>query len=60
MTKKHFIALAAAIAEARQRHGESPEVRYALADVTDAIARVAMATNPNFNREKFYEACGEE
>jgi hypothetical protein len=50
MSRKHFIALAAAVA--------------AIADpvnrrqVAELLADVCAAANPRFNRSRFYAACG--
>ena len=52
MTKKHFEALANALAKAR------PEIQtYDWLDCVSAIADVCKATNPRFDRQQFIEAC---
>lgn len=66
MTKKHFVALAAAL------KSSAPLDKGALNDDTDcalirqwrddcrAVASVCAQFNPNFNRAKFLKACGME
>lgn len=62
MSRKHFEQLAAAL---RLGHdairdntatGQDPEAL--LADVTHAIADACAASNPNFDRARFLQACG--
>ena len=54
MSRKHFIAIAAAILENREATDNT--------DVVDmmarAIADVCASTNPQFNRVRFLRACG--
>lgn len=60
MTKKHFIAIAASINDVRESCSDSPETVWALDEVSNNIADVCADTNPNFDRERFLEACGVE
>lgn len=49
MSKKHFVALAAALKQAK-----------ASQDVCSAVAGVCARSNINFNWSRFMEACGYE
>ena len=46
MTRKHFIALANAISESHN-----------LDELVDRVADVCAEANPNFDRQRFIEAC---
>lgn len=50
MSRKHFVQLAAAVASI-----VDPVNRRQIAEM---LAAVCAASNPRFNRQKFYEACG--
>ena len=50
MTRKHFRQMAEQIAKMLDR-------KSAL-DAAEAFAQIAAQTNPRFNRQKFYDACG--
>lgn len=53
MSKKHFEALAKAIRELRERHGDNiPAVA-----VVNAISRVCSDLGPNFKLRLFEQAC---
>lgn len=61
MTRKHYIAFAKAIRIVRDWvHAEDREARPENAVVAMAlnIADVLQADNPQFDRTRFYEACG--
>jgi hypothetical protein len=49
MSRKHFIALAAAVAAIAD-----PSDRR---NVAELLAEVCAAANPRFNRQRFYRAC---
>lgn len=51
MSRKHFKAFADAIAKAIAS-------REAKAEFCEIFCRIAIKTNPRFDRAKFYEACG--
>jgi hypothetical protein len=64
MTKKHFIALAAALMETRPgfvgyRKDCSDRMKVWFKDI-DTVADVCARFNPNFDRERFLAACGVE
>jgi hypothetical protein len=63
MTKKHFEALAAALAEQRVGFSLLPSLKNQHAqwcrDV-QAVANVCARFNPNFDRARFLKACGVE
>jgi hypothetical protein len=52
MTKKHFNALAAALASHRE---EIPSDAFCA--LVHDIAGVCKQSNPNFSRDRFFEAC---
>jgi len=54
MTRKHFIAIAAALKANR----ESASDKDAADSASRAIADVCAQTNPQFNRFRFLSACG--
>lgn len=68
MTRKHFKAIAAAIASARRDTFENPSVEasaaarigasMAVSSIILELAAVCAAENPNFDRLRFIEACG--
>jgi hypothetical protein len=63
MTRKHFEAIAAAIAAqaASTRHYPEQERQAALdsiGGIADAIADIAEQDNPRFARGRFLKACG--
>ena len=61
MTKKHFVALAAALEYDPDHWGDGREERHAqwLADV-DAVAQVCATFSTRFDRARFLAACGVE
>lgn len=56
MSRKHFIAIAAAIKALRQ--GADPEHLYPIDRVAEALADTFENFNPVFDRERFLTACG--
>ena len=63
MTKKHFEAIAAAIAQANMlygatQYGEQAPPRTVLETVANNLATICAAENPNFDRARFLRACG--
>lgn len=52
MTRKDFEAIAAIIAEVSATGGAGPEW------LAERFAEVAKATNPRFDRDRFFRACG--
>ena len=61
MTKKHFVALAAALREAGYSYPigiTTPETQHKR-DIL-AITAVCARFNPNFDRDRFLAACGVE
>jgi hypothetical protein len=50
MTRKHFVEFARAISEIK--HADDRK------RVAEIVANVCASINANFNRTKFYEACG--
>jgi len=64
MTKKHFKAIAAAVAQARDEAepapGEYGDPVAAIDTLAHALADVCRQTNPNFDRARFLSACGVE
>lgn len=59
MTRKHFRAIADAIARSRYGHDSSAE-RAAIDDTAVLIAYALADANPNFDRARFLRACGLE
>lgn len=58
MSKKHFAALAEELREALQSSQNQPEIRSAVERVIRGIAGVCAQFNGNFDRGRFYRACG--
>jgi len=59
MSRKHYIAVAAAINEVYRECGGSegkPEA-FAVLEVMSRIAKVFAADNPRFDTQRFYAAC---
>ena len=56
MSKKHFIAIAAALKA--MRLGASPEELATISSVAFALAFVFAGFNPLFDRQRFLDACG--
>lgn len=54
MTKKHFIAFAKYIKELPVKQYGAGERR----DMAEMVAKIAAQHNPNFNRARFFAACG--
>ena len=56
MTKKHFVAFAKHIASYGMTFNDDPDV----VNMRQAMAKMVIQVqdNPNFNKEKFLEACG--
>ncbi len=52
MSKKHFVALAKALAAHRAEISDN-----AFKSLVDDIADVCRATNANFDRQRFVDAC---
>lgn len=57
MTKKHFEAIAEAIALANKRDCQSPSEVAGVWFAAKAIAKVLKADNPRFDTHKFLMAC---
>lgn len=57
MTRKHFEAIAAAIAQ-EARIAPDPAAFFQTRMVASSIASSIAQFNPNFDREKFMDACG--
>jgi hypothetical protein len=56
MTKKHYIAIAAILAEAQE--ASWPNAPTAITAVTLDLARYFASDNPNFDPSKFFDAAG--
>ena len=56
MTKKHFIAIAAILADHHPVQGEAVDI--AFADTVTDLADYFGTVNPNFDRQRFLSACG--
>lgn len=56
-SKKHYIAVAATVAELLSLTVDCDE-RRGIEFLVVRLAEIYAADNPNFNREKFLEACG--
>lgn len=61
MTRKHFAAIASAIAEEYEMASaldekECEAVRAALASLAGSLGTVCKQSNPNFDRTRFYRA----
>ena len=58
MTKKHFIAIAAALKFARQEMDEGNTApKLVIDNLSEDIALICARTNPNFDRSRFLSAC---
>lgn len=53
MTRKHFNALAEALAQARRQSETGATAPELLDALEQAVADVCAATNPDFNRQRF-------
>ena len=60
MTSKHFVAIAAAIKDARRYNPNNACARQALDIAARNLAAECAASNPNFDRARFLAACGVE
>ena len=67
MSKKHYVAIAAAVAANASRigvrqpgHNIDAGYRQATEDLASALATIFASENPNFNRVRFLKACGLE
>jgi len=58
MTRKNYIALAAALSEARDRTRTTLGSGYVLSMATVTIANALAADNPRFDRARFFAAAG--
>lgn len=62
MTKKHFEAIAALLANANlavvDEHGNPQAADIVMADLCYAMADTFAAENPRFDRHRFLTACG--
>ena len=62
MARKHFIAIAALLADANlavvDEHGNPQAADIVMCDLTHALADYFQSENPNFDRERFIKACG--
>lgn len=56
MTRKHFEAIAAAVAAEKRLAGGASDA--ALQAIVARLIGVFKATNPNFNADRFWAACG--
>lgn len=58
MTKKHFIAIAAAFKTQFEKASDNPPAQAAIKECVDAFAGVAANDNPRFDTQRFLTACG--
>ena len=58
MTRRDYLAMAAAINEDRARFDEDGACRFGVESAAKALAEVLAANNPRFDRERFLAACG--
>jgi hypothetical protein len=58
MTKKHFAAIAAVIADELADNDGDPNAIVAVASVARGLADEFAVFNPNFDRVRFLSACG--
>ena len=59
MSKKHFIALASALAAAGP-HMQARDCHHEFMDLVQAIADACAAQSTTFNRQRFIDACFSE
>lgn len=57
MTRKHFTALARALAASRPIGTPHPDLLAQWHDDCDAVAKVCASFNPGFDRARFLAAC---
>ena len=58
MTRKHFKAIAEIISNERINWGDSPNPpNSALDHVVEALSEYFASENPNFDKDKFWDAC---
>jgi hypothetical protein len=60
LTKKHFKALAAILANARPTRDPNGEEDTTWTEIREGIADFCAGLNPNFDRDRFLEACNKE
>lgn len=60
MTRKHFEAFASIIQSTREQCSDAPETVWAIDHIRDEMADYFQGENPNFDRERFMQACEEE
>ena len=58
--RRHYVAVADALAEDRERFDVDGAVRFGIESAAKALADVFKADNPRFSAERFYAACGIE
>jgi hypothetical protein len=58
MTRCHYIKLAAALREDRERFDVDGAVRFGVESAAKAIADVLAEDNSRFDRQRFLTACG--
>ena len=58
MSKKHFVALAAALKEQRVRFAENMDQHAQWCRDVQAVTDVCARFNANFDRDRFLTACG--
>lgn len=60
MSRKNYVAVAAAIRDERENWNPGGEVQVALNYLAQSLAGVFAADNPNFDRERFLAAARKE
>jgi hypothetical protein len=58
MSKKDYVAIAAAIHEVHKHRSGKPDFRQAAVEITNQLLPHLRSTDPAFNDAAFIEACG--
>ena len=60
ITKKHYIAIAEILRKVSDRNQDTITTLWAVKEITEKLALFFKSDNPNFNKDKFLKAVGEQ